>query len=225
MRVNLWVSAMIKSMQDQTNTLVIVPGHASFKDGINIPAIDDLDNDTHWALQEFQKGEPYFYIEHIKKAIELIDSESLLIFSGGRTRKESGREWSEARTYDEIAKTLRGYPADRVVLEEYARDSFQNLDFSICKFKQIFGYEPSRIRVVGWSFKSNRFEFHAQTLKVPVSNFEYIGVNDPVDKGGALIGERRALDAFSQNPFGDSGQLAQKRLERDPWNDGEPTDY
>lgn len=216
---------MIRSMQDKISTLVIVPGHASFKDGVDISVISDFDNDEHWALQEFQKGEPYFYVEHIKRAIDLIDADSLLIFSGGRTRKESGRKWSEARTYNEIAKTLPGYPLGRVELEEYARDSFQNLDFSIRKFKQIFGYEPSKIRVVGWNFKNKRFEFHAQTLKVPLSVFEYIGVNDPVDKDGALIGEHRALDAFSQNPFGDSGQLAQKRMERDPWNDGEPTDY
>jgi hypothetical protein len=39
------------------------------------------------------------------------------------------------------------------VVEDYARDSFENLLFSICRFKEVTGNYPARVTVVGYTFK------------------------------------------------------------------------
>lgn len=214
-------------MPQSAHSLIVVPGHASFKAEVSLPLPLDFHNDEYWALQDFQKGEPPYYVEHIQRALELADDESLIIFSGGRTREDSGRFWSEARTYDEIAKTFPKYPNAHVALEEYAKDSFQNLEFSIRKFVSLIGHEPARITVVGWKFKEKRFQLHAQTLEVSLDTFQYLGVNnpDPNSLRSALAGEERAVQLFTETPLGDGGLLEQKRYQRDPWNDGQPSDY
>jgi len=218
---------MMNAMEHTVHKLIIVPCHASFKSDTYIPLPEDIENDDYWALQPFQKGEPPFYLEHIREGVKLTDDESLLVFSGGRTREESGRIWSESKTYDEIAKTLPNYVDERAELEEYARDSFQNLDFSIRKFKHLFGHEPDMIYVIGWKFKEKRFQFHADTLQIRNASFKYVGVNNPrpEDLAGALIGEEKTLKSFMENPHGDEGVLLEKRLLRDPWQDGSPDNY
>lgn len=206
--------------------LIIVPGHASFKEEVGLPLAANFQEDSRWALQSFQHGEPPYYIEHIRKALNLVNDRSLLVFSGGKTRKESGQIWSEAKTYDEIAKTFLNYPLGQVALEEYARDSFQNLDLSIRMFEKSQGIRPHLITVVGWTFKEERFQFHAQTLNLQ-SSFRYAGANNPrpEDLESALVGEAKTLRDFAETPHGDKGILLEKRLSRDPWDEGDPTNY
>ncbi|MDB5180592.1 MAG: hypothetical protein JWO54_350, partial [Candidatus Saccharibacteria bacterium] len=134
-------------MIEKRTKLIIVPGHASFKEDVTLPLSAKVDDDSLWALQSFQAGEPGFYIKHIKKGLELTDEDSLLMFSGGRTRAASGKFWSEAKTYSEIAKLL-STKAPHAVLEEYARDSYQNLDYSLREFKSITGAMPTKVFVV-----------------------------------------------------------------------------
>jgi len=212
-------------MEYPITKLIIVPGHASFKASIGLPLPKDFIEDEYWALQPFQKGEPPYYVEHIKRALEVADASTLIVFSGGRTREESGREWSEAKTYNEIAKTLPHYGTSRIELEEYARDSFQNLDYSAKLFTHLLGHPPRSITVVGWKFKEERNRFHAQTLGIDPSRFEYIGVNDPSANAydEAIEGEKAILQKFHDNPRGDQGVLSEKRKQRDPWEDGEPS--
>ena len=212
-------------MHNKPTELIIVPGHAAFKKEVSLPLPSDIEKDDLWVLQSFQAGEPPFYIEHIKSALELADNASIVVFSGGRTRLESGRAWSEAKTYYEIAKLLSP-KLPRVELEEYARDSFQNLDYSVRKFKSLTCTMPTKIFVVGWAFKAERYHVHAKTLGV-TDTFEYLGVNNPSedDLQGALKGERATLEQFEVTPRGDSGPLLDKRLQRDPWGDGEPQEY
>ncbi len=207
-------------------TIIIVPGHASFKETTGLPLPKHIEKDSYWVLKDFQYGEPPFYIEHIQKALELASDDSLVVFSGGRTKKESGSLWSEAKTYDEIAKTLPNYPR-HVALEEHARDSFQNLDFSIRKFISLYGEAPTKILIVGWSFKEIRFKIHAEALGIDLTHIEYIGVNNPPqDKMvSALLGESDILKEFLATPLGDSGVLKERRQNRDPFNDGDPKDY
>jgi hypothetical protein len=204
--------------------LIIVPGHASFLAEVQLPLPADIEDDAYWALRDFQKGEPRYYIEHIKKGLELADDDSLLVFSGGRTRLESGQLWSEARTYAEIANTFPNQPP-HVALEEYSRDSLQNLEFSSRKFASLYGHQPLNIYIVGWAFKEERFKRHAEALNI--ANTHYIGVNNPPDEKmtDALAGEQRILDDFLETPLGDSGTLQDRRSQRDPFNDGTPKDY
>ncbi|MGB4956875.1 MAG: hypothetical protein WBO49_00315 [Candidatus Saccharimonas sp.] len=208
------------------NTLIIVPGHASFKDIVEgVP--EDFQKDRYWALQEFQKGEPPYYVEHIKAGAQLAEetTSSLLMFSGGRTRAES-EKWSEAATYKAIYEKLElsAHQTTVVELEEFAKDSFENIQFSIYAFYRKIGRYPAQIVVVGWKFKQERFELHARTLGIPPDQFRYVGVNTPKDITSALRGEEKALASFVLDPFGNNGPLREKRLERNPFHDTHPYD-
>jgi hypothetical protein len=214
-------------MNTQVKKLIIVPGHASFREEVQLPLPTHFDKDVYWALQSFQKGEPPFYVEQIKEALAVSDAHSLVVFSGGRTRLESGAFWSEAQTYYEIAKKFSSEQHINMTLETYARDSFQNLDFSVRKFRQHTGADPEAICVIGWAFKKDRFDFHAKTLGIQPSVFTYVSVNNPLpeDLPGALVGEQKTLQQFKDDPFGEGKILYDKRSQRDPYSDGLPTDY
>lgn len=217
---------IIRIVSPSPSRLIVVPGHASFKSAVpEVPA--EPAKDDYWALQPFQCGEPPYYIEHIEDGLRRLrkDLDSFLLFSGGRTRIESGY-WSEATTYNAIAKQICYFAAPdqaaalelRTDVEEYARDSFENLQFGLCRFYQLFGKYPLSVAVVGWKFKSARFAFHAKTLGLPESSFLYIGCNDPIDLEGAECGEQKALAQFKADPYGTHGPLADKRQKRNPFN-------
>jgi DUF218 domain len=155
-------------MNAPTN-LIIVPGHAAFKETVtSLPK--DIEDDSNWALQSFQVGEVPYYIEHIDAGLTLLKQlkDSALIFSGGRTRDDVG-EWSEAASYLAIAETLISWERtflERVLLEEYARDSFENLLFSLHAFRNQLGSLPEHIYVTGWKFKRARYEQHFEALGI-----------------------------------------------------------
>ena len=97
--------------------LIIVPGHAAFKETTtSLP--EDIENDNNWALQSFQVGEVPYYIEHIDAGLTLLKQlkDSVLVFSGGRTREDVGK-WSEAASYLAVAETLTGW--DKTFLRGY----------------------------------------------------------------------------------------------------------
>jgi hypothetical protein len=208
--------------------LIVVAGHAALRDDIE-SCPSDPSRDEHWVLQSFQHGEPPYYIEHIKKGVELLqkDSSSLLLFSGGRTRKEAGH-WSEAASYGAVAEHFGHWSEsphrlrDRTALEEYARDSFQNLEYGLYRFYQLEGFYPRHITVVGWRFKAERFDLHRRALGIPSECFTYVGANDPADLVGALKGEERAVEQFRADPAGNQSPLAAKRIERNPFNETSP---
>ena len=140
--------------------LVIVAGHAPFKESIGqVP--ENPEADDAWVLQPFQHGEPPLYVAHIRRGVELSswDPEALLMFSGGYTRREAGLRWSEAGTYAALAAHFGWWteendessgpkPASRFATEDFSRDSFENLLFSICRFQEITGQYPDRVTVV-----------------------------------------------------------------------------
>lgn len=217
-------------MNKQPEKLIVVAGHAAFKDSLQT-CPDDPDRDEHWVLQSFQHGEPPYYIEHLRKGAELAqqDDTSLLMFSGGRTRKEAGH-WSEAATYQAVAEYFDYWSNTpeqvmaRVALEEFARDSFHNLEFSLYRYYQLTGAYPQRITVVGWQFKAARFALHRAALTIPEERFTYVGVNNPTDLASALKGEERALAQFREDPMGLRSTLADKRADRNPFKETSPYD-
>jgi len=70
-------------------------------------------------------------------------------------------------------------------------DSYQNLLFSIARFREFTGYFPSKITVVGYEFKKLRFtELHREALRWPKKKFNYIGVDpDHENHANVLHGE------------------------------------
>src|ERR1039458_1717844 len=121
--------------------LILVAGHAVFREETqSVP--DPPERDDGWYLQDFQEGEPPFYIEHIRRGVVLLANNpaALLVFSGGHTRPGLGR-WSESLTYRKIAEHFDWWVPDidwrkavaaHTTEEECARDSFENLLFGVC---------------------------------------------------------------------------------------------
>lgn len=200
--------------------LILVAGHAVYV-GRDFQHPED---DQNWTLQAFQKGEPRFYIEHIRAGVNLAaeDSRSLLVFSGGQTRREAGPR-TEAQSYWGLAEHFRWWSllgvSERVTTEEFARDSFENVLFGVCRFKESTGRYPERVRVVSWAFKQARFDLHREALRFPESRFSFYGANQPDDLVGAQKGESKAIASFRNDPYGTGEEdLGKKRANRNPFN-------
>lgn len=210
----------------QATTLIMVAGHAVFTGNRLDP--EGIRNESNWYLESFQHGQLNTFIEHIKRGVELAanDTHALLMFSGGQTRpavgprSEGSSYWLAAEAFDWF-----GYEQvkERAVAEEYARDSLENLLFSVCRFRQLTGNYPTRIIVVSFGFKQLRFEeLHRKALQYPKTRFRFVGV----DPDGDVDGMRDSLSArersASMGPFaGDlygctSLGLFGKRLDRNP---------
>ncbi len=195
---------------------VIVAGHAV------LVRLKNLTADASWALLDFQRGEPPFYIEHVRTGVGLADAdpESLLILSGGPTRIEAGPR-SEAISYHHIAEHYAWFGAPgvarRTILEEFARDSFENLLFGICRFKEYAGRYPEHVTFVSWAFKERRFGLHREAIGFPASRFTYAGPNNPRDLEQALASERNAIDAYTRDPYSAGERFRAKRRERNPF--------
>jgi hypothetical protein len=203
----------------QCDHLVLVAGHAVYI----AEDFNHIEADESWFLQSFQKGEPNYYIDHIRRGVEITadDQKALLVFSGGQTRFEAGPR-SEAQSYWLIANHQKWWQrhtvADRTATEEYARDSFENLLFGVCRFFECVGSYPSRVTVVSWAFKESRFELHRKAIHFPSGGYVFEGVNNPIDIAGAEKGEQKAIAAFSSDPFGLGDDLRAKREARNPFN-------
>jgi hypothetical protein len=198
--------------------VIIVAGHAIYVGA----DFDDAAADRYWLLETFQRGEPPFYIEHIRHGVDLAarDPRALLITSGGQTRENAGPR-SEAQSYWLIADYFRWWSqhnvAKRSTTEEFARDSFENLLFGICRFFECVDKYPTNVTVVSWRFKESRFDAHREAIQFPKDRFTFVGVNNPEDLAGAERGEQRARQEFEADPFGTEIPLIAKRSARNPF--------
>mmetsp|Transcript_20069 Transcript_20069/g.80487 ORF Transcript_20069/g.80487 Transcript_20069/m.80487 type:complete len:237 (+) Transcript_20069:419-1129(+) len=203
-------------------SLVMVAGHAIYVSGRWTK--ESINNESNWFLERDQAGQVSTFIEHMKTGVEAAaaDSLSLLIFSGGETRKGAGPR-SEAQTYWLVADALGwfGYPQvkNRTFTEEHARDSFENLSFSLCRFRELTGRYPSKTTIVSFKFKQRRFlDMHAEALSLPKSSLHYLGV-DPPAMDEAMSGElSSAALPFEVDPNGCQHTiLTSKRAMRNPF--------
>lgn len=161
--------------------LIILPCHSIFAPELN-PKGSDYDNNrfgigmdpNNWLLKPFQieSNDQDSFLKHIELSLfELHENikNSALVISGGFT--QSAIEKSESSSYLELAQTV-GFlkspyfrPGTNILLEEYARDSYENVLYSICTFVKRFNKFPKKITVVGFSFKRERFlALHLATL-------------------------------------------------------------
>src|SRR5271170_5235869 len=181
--------------------MIMVAGHA-------VPyRFDRLDSDDGWYLKHFQAGEGELYIEHVRRGVELAaaDRESLLLFAGGQTDALAGPR-SEGQGYWLVAEhgDWFGYASvrDRATTEEFSLDSFQNLLFGVCRFREVTGSFPESVTAVGWQFKRARFDLHRAALRFPPSRFRYVGVNDPPDLEKNHHFETARREMFRGDPYG-----------------------
>ena len=172
--------------------------------------------DDSWFLRDYQRGEPRFYLAHIRRGVELTgaDPAALLIFSGAQSMPAAGPR-SESTGYWTLAERHEWWGTDvrtRAITEEFSRDSMENVLFSICRFHEFTAAWPARITVAGWGFKVRRFtELHRAAVRFPAARFHYVGVNDPEDLAAAAHQEDATCGAFAADPYGCAGSLAAKR--------------
>lgn len=204
-------------------------------------------DENNWHLADFQKsnldtgkpGEQETFLAHILAGIDVLNSEwspdvpkkTLLVMSGGPT-KPSLTALSEARSYyhaalaQELAQGNHGggrthqlYSRGRILLEEHATDSFQNLLFSILLFRQVTGRYPKSIRVITHAFKARRFlDLHAPAIRWPSERIQVQGI-DPVMSGAereqTIKGEEQhGFTPWLDDPLGTDEVLASKRKSR-----------
>lgn len=223
----------------QLSHAVIVAGHAVLR--ISKLASADRD-DGAWYLLKYQlnQGFPGIITSHIKRGVQIAaaDGAAMLLFSGGQTRRDVGPT-SEAASYYYLAQHkqwLNPAPAattavsafgfestlvQRTYLEEHARDSYENLLFSICRFREVAGHYPSKVTVVGFDFKQERFSaLHRRAIGFPEANFSYVGLrpqHSKFDHAKAARGEQEVLRSFKLDLYACAAALAEKKDVRNPF--------
>jgi hypothetical protein len=223
-------------MPSQTYThLVLVCCHATFRGG-------NPDDEFSWILQPFQKsdtatgkvGEHHTFMQHIAAGTSILakDPGALLLFSGGKTQTQVND--TEAESYQRVSSITNNWQHDpldddsslaaRCGVETHATDSFQNLLFSIVRFKHLAGTYPAQVTVITHAFKELRFlELHAPAIKYPASRIRVFGINPPMtleELRDVQDGERkRGYDPFVKDPYGAGELLANKRIARG-WDAG-----
>lgn len=210
--------------------LVLLPCHSIYKSS----KLDPHDPQS-WHLAPFQieANDHLTFIQHIVKAFAVYNDNqttAALVISGGMTKDDAG-EVSESASYFRCAEVL-GLKANRVILEEYARDSFENLLFSLCAFKEKYGVYPQRVSIIGFEFKRERFvNYHAKSLKLPY--IEYFGIDpSPEYELGSPEHEtyfkelheaewKFSVSLFKDDLLGNGVKLKGKKLSRDPFKRGD----
>lgn len=195
---------------------IIVAGHAVLR------RLADPGDPANWALLDFQRNEAACYIEHVRRGVQLAaaDPSAILLLAGGATRREAGPR-TEALSYRFIAEYYDwfGAPdvAPRAYLEEFSRDSFENLLFGICRARELTGDWPSVVTLVSWLFKRDRFEMHREAIRWPAERFRFDGPNDPPDLAQAEAAETRARLNYRLDPYSSGEEFRAKRAGRNPF--------
>ena len=202
--------------------LVLVCCHATYTgDGSDT-------GEDQWVLQPFQRSNPRTgkpsehetFIAHILAGALAVENrpEAVLMFSGGMTHESA---FTEAEGYEKVFQSLGGNSAavKRYDLENWATDSYQNLLFSILRFRQLTSHYPDSITVITHAFKERRFlKLHAPAIKWPPHRIRVQGINPPFNAHEleqTKLGElERAYELFVKDPYGMSSELAEKRRAR-----------
>jgi len=233
---------------DTTEHLIVVAGHAVVRMSHLMTA--DTDDAAWWLLKyQRSQGFPAILSSHIKRGLAMLarDPKALLLFSGGQTRRDVGPV-SEAASYYYVAdakgwipasdaaapvataaagthlqpqpQSQHSAPRERVFLEEYARDSLENLMFSLCRFREVTGMYPKHVTMVGFDFKAERYtRLHAAAVGLSAAAFTYEGLTP----GGsfrmdtAVEGEKGVVQAFETDPYACSNELHDKEELRNPF--------
>ena len=205
--------------------LVVVAGHAPFTGS---DFTHPLEQDA-WYLEPYQRvpGQVESLMEHMQRGVAAaaLNPESLLLFSGGATRAAAG-PLSEGGSYWSVSQAAGWFGLagvrERAHTEEYARDTHENLLFSLCRFHELTGAWPRNVTVVGYEFKRRRVtQLHRAALRFPEHRLTYLGTEAP-QPAAAEEAERAVTAAWAAQPFGCGAELLEKRIARDPFARGVP---
>lgn len=103
--------------------------------------------------------------------------------------------------------------------EVHSTDSYQNLLFSLLRFRTITSNYPTHVTIISHEFKRERFlKLHCRAIRWPVERVTYIGINPPEEVTPAkqlIAGETlRGRGAWEQDLYGTGISLGQKREKR-----------
>lgn len=165
-------------MSQSKDSILIVAGHAIWEN-------------NRWCGIESSR-----FSEDIVDAIEsqvetgcrLMGSHSydVLSFSGGHSRPDNDPPLlnSEAKGMYDFAEAKGWLPNCGIILEEFARDSFENVFYSLLLFHKEFKAWPTRVGVISMPHKSIRYMLMATGLKIAPTQFSFheVGAVTPIDK-------------------------------------------
>ncbi|KAK5719043.1 hypothetical protein LTR17_015376 [Elasticomyces elasticus] len=184
--------------------LVVVCCHATYTGSSS----DDIKDEANWILQPFQRRDA-----EARKPSEVNTFVKHIL--------------SEAQGYFQVYQSLIQSGQLREVahpctLDDYATDSYQNLLFSILRYRQHMGRYPEYVTVVTHAFKERRFlELHAKAIKWPSSRIRVQGLNPPFTlqelEQTQQLEHKRAHELFVSDPYGSRPPLSEKRTAR-KWN-------
>ncbi|KAI1452837.1 FolC bifunctional protein [Annulohypoxylon moriforme] len=220
----LYITLRYAMTSDSPNNLIIVCCHGIWLGG---PSLGHDENE--WLIAGFQKGETPTFIEHIKAGLRVLkeDADSILMFSGGPTRKEN--HLSEAQSYANLASANAYFDilseteaAGRISCEERALDSYYNVLFSLAEFWKNQGTWPRKLTIVSHAFKRERLvDCHCGAVGFPLDRVDFVGVDPPgmIDGSNqaAIKGIVEAVTQWKEDPHGKGELLAGKRRKRNPW--------
>ncbi len=183
----------------------------------------------YWISKFRNEGE--FYTEHLMAGLKEAAQGQQYMFmpSGGMTMWAAGPV-SEGESYwflaDQFNWGTDSSIRNRTFPETFARDSFENLLFSIARYVKLVGEMPKDIIICGWAFKKERYAIYADALRLRNGQMHYLEVNMPIGKeddlktprGLALAGERNALSELAISPVGNTPAMNAKREARDPFH-------
>ncbi|KAM7223291.1 FolC bifunctional protein [Rhypophila decipiens] len=231
-------SLYLVSSMSTPNHLIIVCGHAIWNGGPQ-----NGWDESEWLIESYKKGETPTFIEHIKAGVKALaeDGQSVLVFSGGPTRKET--PISEAKSYHNLAIANSYFnflsptssATSRILLEERALDSYYNILFSLVLFWREHAVWPDTLTIVSHEFKRTRIvQGHCAAIGfTPLEErVRFIGVNPPgvegalggvqaagvsKEKTNAMQGVQLTLGQWESDPHGYSEELAGKKRARNCW--------
>ncbi len=159
------------------------------------------------------------YEQQLREAFRLINEcfYDALVISGGYTKLEIKK--SEANGMLDWANDL-DLPRKKgiILLEEYAKDSFENLLLSLCRFFQFFNEFPETVHSCTWKFNTERFRILARQISLP--HFQVIPVGRRV--GEEDIALKWAKLAREDPFYSKQTNSEEKYLKRDPWKKNHP---
>ncbi|CAD0112668.1 unnamed protein product, partial [Aureobasidium uvarum] len=179
--------------------------------------------ESSWLLKPFQRSDPTVgkpgehetFLLHIQAGVNALRRKgTILLFSGAKTERDA--PFSEADSYRNVlmqcfgdSNVVQQAMADgRILCEDAATDSYQNLLFSLLEYYEVKGEWPQMVTVITHSFKEARFL---------VRDIRVQGINPPFpisELRDVKRLEKQTLDLFKADPHGAHDPLSSKRSAR-----------